>query len=128
MNQPAKVWTAADVMRPAVFTVPSTMSLPEFQEALIEHRISGCPVIDNGAIGAISTHDLELADDPVLKSLSHTVHFRETITKDTNGRDVMTFDYRMREGVSPTTNALRLLEVVGLGTPSTNPSTGHNPS
>lgn len=85
-------------------------------------------LIDNGAIGAISTHDLELADDPVLKSLSHTVHFRETITKDTNGRDVMTFDYRMREGVSPTTNALRLLEVVGLGTPSTNPSTGHNPS
>jgi DNA mismatch repair ATPase MutS len=68
----------------------------------------------------------------VLKSLSHTVHFRETITKDTNGRDVMTFDYHMREGVSPTTNALRLLEVVGLGTPSTNrstnPSTGHNPS
>ena len=85
-------------------------------------------LIDNGAIGAISTHDLELADDPVLKSLSHTVHFRETITKDTNGRDVMTFDYRMREGVSPTTNALRLLEVVGLGTPAPNPSTGHNPS
>jgi len=27
----------------------------------------------------------------------------------------MTFDYRMRDGVSPTTNALRLLEMVGLG-------------
>lgn len=85
-------------------------------------------LIDNGAIGAISTHDLELADDPVLKSLSHTVHFRETITKDSTDRDVMTFDYRMREGVSPTTNALRLLEVVGLGTPSPNQSTGHEPS
>jgi hypothetical protein len=27
----------------------------------------------------------------------------------------MTFDYKMRQGVSPTTNALRLLEMVGLG-------------
>jgi DNA mismatch repair ATPase MutS len=69
------------------------------------------------AIGAITTHDLELADDPQLKAMAHTVHFRETITVTANGEDTMTFDYRMREGVSPTTNALRLLEVVGLGKP-----------
>lgn len=75
-------------------------------------------LIDRGAIGAISTHDLELADDPQLQSISHTVHFRETITRDADGRDQMTFDYQMRQGVSPTTNALRLLEVVGLGKPS----------
>lgn len=74
-------------------------------------------LIDRGAIGAISTHDLELADDPQLQRLAHTVHFRETITRDDQGRDQMTFDYRMRQGVSPTTNALRLLEVVGLGRP-----------
>jgi hypothetical protein len=74
-------------------------------------------LIDRGAIGAISTHDLELADDPQLQRLAHTVHFRETITRDDQGRDQMTFDYRMRQGVSPTTNALRLLEVVGLGKP-----------
>jgi hypothetical protein len=65
------------------------------------------------AIGAITTHDLELADDPQLKAMAHTVHFRETITVTADGEDTMTFDYRMREGVSPTTNALRLLEVVG---------------
>jgi len=74
-------------------------------------------LIDRGAIGAISTHDLELADDPQLQSIAHTVHFRETIARDDQGRDQMTFDYRMRQGVSPTTNALRLLEVVGLGKP-----------
>jgi len=67
------------------------------------------------AIGAITTHDLELADDPQLKSIAHTVHFRETITRTTDGIDTMTFDYIMRQGVSPTTNALRLLELVGLG-------------
>ncbi len=74
-------------------------------------------LIDRGAIGAISTHDLELADDPQLQSVAHTVHFRETILRDDQGRDQMTFDYRMRQGVSPTTNALRLLALVGLGTP-----------
>ncbi len=72
-------------------------------------------LMHSGAIGAISTHDLELADEAELKSVSETVHFRETIRPDAEGHDQMTFDYRMREGVSPTTNALRLLEMVGLG-------------
>ncbi len=67
------------------------------------------------AIGAISTHDLELADEPELASVATTVHFRETIRPDAAGNEQMTFDYKMRDGVSPTTNALRLLEMVGLG-------------
>ncbi|TWU41154.1 DNA mismatch repair protein MutS [Novipirellula aureliae] len=71
-------------------------------------------LINLKAIGAISTHDLELADEPELNSIAHTVHFRETILKDKEGNDTMTFDYRMQQGVSPTTNALRLLEMVGL--------------
>jgi ABC-type multidrug transport system fused ATPase/permease subunit len=70
---------------------------------------------DSGAIGAISTHDLELADEPEMMSIAKLVHFRETIRPDAQGDEQMTFDYKMREGVSPTTNALRLLEIVGLG-------------
>jgi len=72
-------------------------------------------LVESGAIGAITTHDLELADEPELMRLAHTVHFRETITPDADGDERMTFDYKMRQGVSPTTNALRLLEMVGLG-------------
>lgn len=72
-------------------------------------------LIECGAIGAISTHDLELADEPELQAVSEIVHFRETITPDADGNEQMTFDYQMRTGVSPTTNALRLLEIVGLG-------------
>lgn len=72
-------------------------------------------LLDCQAIGAISTHDLELADEPELQAVSNIVHFRETITPDAQGNEVMTFDYQMRVGVSPTTNALRLLELVGLG-------------
>ena len=68
-----------------------------------------------GAIGAISTHDLELADEPDLMAVANVVHFRETIRPDAEGNEQMTFDYLMRKGVSPTTNALRLLQMVGLG-------------
>ena len=70
--------------------------------------------MDSGAIGAISTHDLELAEDPDLEPRAHVVHFRETIEVDEKGVETMRFDYKMREGVTPTTNALRLLELVGL--------------
>jgi hypothetical protein len=72
-------------------------------------------LMESRSIGAISTHDLELADEPKLQSVATAVHFRETIRPDAEGNEQMTFDYRMREGVSPTTNALRLLEMVGLG-------------
>ena len=73
-------------------------------------------LMDSGAIGAISTHDLELADEPELAAVATVVHFRETIRPDATGNEQMTFDYQMRQGVSPTTNALRLLQMVGLGT------------
>jgi predicted ATPase len=72
-------------------------------------------LVQSQAIGAISTHDLELADEPMLQAIAKTVHFRETIRPDAAGNEQMTFDYKMRAGVSPTTNALRLLEMVGLG-------------
>ncbi len=72
-------------------------------------------LMQSNAIGAISTHDLELADEPELQSIATAVHFRETIRPDADGNEQMTFDYKMHQGVSPTTNALRLLEIVGLG-------------
>ncbi|MEZ6088262.1 MAG: DNA mismatch repair protein [Pirellulaceae bacterium] len=84
-----------------------------------ERQIAVATVLDHlvhmQAIGAISTHDLELADDPSMQSVATIVHFREQIETDRDGRETMTFDYKMRSGVTPTTNAIRLLEMVGLG-------------
>ena len=62
----------------------------------------------------ISTHDLELAHADQLKDASRAVHFRETISGQ-DGNEQMSFDYVLRPGVSPTTNALKLLKFVGLG-------------
>ena len=71
-------------------------------------------LVAQGAIGAITTHDLELAAAPMLEGAVRPVHFRESFLEE-NGHRRMEFDYRLREGVASTTNALALLEMVGLG-------------
>lgn len=71
-------------------------------------------LIDDHAIGCISTHDLDLAKTDDLKDSCNTVHFCEDFVE-VDGVKKMTFDYKMHEGISPTTNALKLLEMVGLG-------------
>jgi len=72
-------------------------------------------LLRRGAIGAVSTHDLELAGIEELREACIPVHFRETFHPGTEGGKVMTFDYLMRPGVATTVNALKLLELVGLG-------------
>lgn len=71
-------------------------------------------LIDEHAIGAISTHDLDLATTPDLKQACRAVHFSEHFVH-VDGKQKMTFDYQMRPGIASTTNALKLLEMVGLG-------------
>ena len=66
-----------------------------------------------GATGAVSTHDLSLADMPALAAISHPVHFTETFIQGTDGLE-MCFDYQLRPGIATSTNALKLLKMVGL--------------
>lgn len=70
-------------------------------------------LVEQGAIGAVSTHDLALADDPRLAATAESVHFTDTVGE---GPDAppMSFDYRLRPGVATTTNALRLMRLIGL--------------
>jgi energy-coupling factor transporter ATP-binding protein EcfA2 len=70
-------------------------------------------VLRAGAVGAISTHDLDLAAHEAFTKISQVVHFREHFVTQ-NGEDLMRFDYRMYSGPTPTTNALKLLRLVGL--------------
>jgi MutS domain V len=70
-------------------------------------------LLSRPALGAVSTHDLTLADAPDLAAKARAVHLTETVADGASG-PVMTFDYRLRPGVARSTNALRLLELVGL--------------
>ncbi len=66
----------------------------------------------NGA-GLIATHDLELAHIPENNSRAnasaHNYHFRDDVR---DGK--LVFDYLLRAGPCPTTNALKIMELEGL--------------
>jgi hypothetical protein len=63
-----------------------------------------------GAMGAVSTHDLALADmEQTLPENVHNVHFQELVQD-----DKMLFDYKLRSGVVQSGNALQWMRVVGL--------------
>jgi DNA mismatch repair ATPase MutS len=67
-------------------------------------------LVERGAIGLVTTHDLALAQ--VVESLAPraaNVHFEDQFE---NGR--MTFDYRLHAGVVEKSNALELMRSVGL--------------
>jgi len=70
-------------------------------------------LIDTPAIGAVTSHDLELAETKQLSSACVPVHFSETIEEGPEGRRI-TFDYKLRPGIATSSNALKLLEIVGL--------------
>jgi DNA mismatch repair ATPase MutS len=70
-------------------------------------------LVSQGALGAVSTHDLGLADLPEVAAASRPVHFTEIIKSGPQGPE-MTFDYKLRPGIATSTNALRLMEIVGL--------------
>jgi hypothetical protein len=67
-------------------------------------------LLATGACGAVTTHDLSLAvlaDEPGTHVVN--VHFRDHLE---DGK--MVFDYRLRQGVVDTTNALRVLRLAGV--------------
>jgi DNA mismatch repair ATPase MutS len=67
-------------------------------------------LVDAGAIGLVTTHDLALANiaqDP--KGRIENVHFEDHLE---NGK--LTFDYQMRPGVVQKSNALELMRSIGL--------------
>ena len=92
-----------------------------------ERRIAARLVIGHllraGAIGAVTTHDLSLASDADLRGAAQTVHFTEYFDRDSSGRSVMRFDYRLRPGLATSVNALALLDMVGLGDEPEHPPT-----
>lgn len=58
MSDNELTYTAAEILQFA-HTVPSTMSLPELEQQLLEKRVSGFPVVDEGRlVGIVSRSDI----------------------------------------------------------------------
>jgi MutS-like protein len=67
-------------------------------------------LLDAGAIGAMTTHDLSVAGEEPLSTAARLVHFSEIV--DDHGQ--MRFDYRLRDGLATSRNALRLMKMIGI--------------
>jgi hypothetical protein len=72
-------------------------------------------------IGAVSSHDLGLLDGDVLADVARSVHFAESFHRGPDGPD-MTFDYTLRPGLATSTNALKLMELIGFEVDEPTPS------
>jgi hypothetical protein len=79
-------------------------------ERAIAVRAVARHLLESGAIGAMTTHDLTLAGEEPLTSSARLVHFSETV----NATGEMSFDYRLRPGLATSRNALRLMQMIGI--------------
>ena len=85
---------------PAVVGVPATVGA----EAIVRS------LVDAGAVGLITTHDLSLTEiADALGSKATNVHFEDRLD---DGKIV--FDYQLRPGVVRKSNALALMRSIGL--------------
>ncbi len=77
-------------------------------------------LLGENAIGTVTTHDLSLAETEELSAAHQSVHFTEAVEKTTDGPR-LSFDYKLRPGIATSRNALKLVEIVGLGTEPVKP-------
>ena len=66
-------------------------------------------LVERGALGLVSTHDLALTEEIGLLPTARNVHFSDHLEGDR-----LIFDYRLAEGVVSRSNAIELMRSVGL--------------
>jgi len=100
--------------RPLLYLLDEILHGTNTAERRIAARRVLTYLLNAGAIGAVTSHDLTLADDPTLDGPAQRVHFTERFEQ-RNGAMTMTFDYTLRPGLATSANALKLLAMIGLG-------------
>jgi hypothetical protein len=95
---------------PVLFLLDEILHGTNSRERHIGARSILRTLVDLKTTGAVSTHDLALAElEQTMGGSVRNVHFEEQVV----GND-MTFDYKLREGVVRSGNALRWMRLVGL--------------
>lgn len=101
---------------PVLFLIDEIFKGTNNRERLIGSRSFITALAKSHGFGLVTTHDLELTE------LEHSVpsmtnaHFQETVAA-----GELLFDYQLRPGPCPTTNALRIMQLEGLPVPGTSP-------
>lgn len=102
----------ADGPVPVLFLLDELLSGTNSHDRFEGTRLVVEELVEKGAIGLVTTHDLALTAIPeTMNGAGQNWHFEDRIE---NGE--LRFDYRLRPGVVKTSNALKLMEAVGLKT------------
>ena len=99
--------------RPVLYLLDEILQGTNSAERLVAVERVVARLVATGAVGAVTTHDLALAEAPAIAAVAALVHFRETVTDGPDGSR-MSFDYRLRPGLATSRNALRLMRMMGL--------------
>ena len=96
---------------PVLFLMDELLSGTNSHDRLEGTKLIVRSLIDRGAIGIVSTHDLALAEIPAtMNGRAINCHFEDRLE---DGK--LIFDYKLKPGVVETSNALELMRSIGLG-------------
>jgi DNA mismatch repair ATPase MutS len=110
-----RVVDGIDGERPLFFLLDEILQGTNSRERVIGARSVLRHLLERRAMGAVSTHDVGLLHlPPELDTRLDKVHFEEQVREAAGGASTMSFDYRLRPGVVRSTNALRLMKLVGI--------------
>ncbi len=98
-----------DDPRPVFFLIDEIFRGTNNRERLIGSSAYIRALVDGNGLGVVSTHDLELVSLAEEHEAITNYHFRDSIADDR-----MVFDYTLRPGPCPTTNALKIMRHEGL--------------
>jgi DNA mismatch repair ATPase MutS len=99
---------------PVFFLMDELLSGTNSHDRLEGTKLVVQSLMDRGAIGIVSTHDLALAEIPAaMNGRAVNCHFEDRIE---DGK--LIFNYKLKPGVVKTSNALELMRSIGLGAAS----------
>ena len=99
---------------PLLFLLDELLSGTNSHDRLEGTRHVVTALVRRGAIGLVTTHDLALTAIPEsLPGAAENAHFEDRME---NGR--LHFDYRLKPGIVQTSNALKLMQSIGLDIPT----------
>jgi len=105
-----QIFTLADEKMPLLFLFDELLEGTNSHDRQIGAEALLRSLVDHKAIGMVTTHDLALTEIAVsLDGSIRNVHFEDQIA----GGE-MSFDYKLRDGVVPRSNALELMRWIGL--------------
>ncbi|MER3424805.1 MAG: DNA mismatch repair protein MutS, partial [Nitrospiraceae bacterium] len=97
---------------PVLFLIDEIFKGTNNRERLIGSRAYIKALAGSNGFGLVTTHDIELAELENEIPQVTNAHFQETVEA-----NELKFDYTLRPGPCPTTNALRIMAIEGLPVP-----------